>query len=364
MTTVEDLRTPALVVDADKLDANLARMADKVSLMGVRLRPHIKTHKCLEIAQRQRKVGCAGITVSTLHEAAVFAEHGFDDITWAFPVILNRIAEARRVAERCTLRLVVDSMAAINALEETRSPFRCWLKVDCGYHRAGVDPKGKRVIEVVQRISDSPTLRFDGILTHSGHAYHATSSRDVGRIAEQERSVMVALSERLAQRGLEVPAISIGSTPAMSQCQNLDGVDEVRPGNYVFYDFTQVALGSCRVTDCAVTVMASVVSTSDASDHSVVDAGALTLSKDAGPSTSSPPEMGRVFECYDKGRLSTEHKIYGLSQEHGLLSGRLPVGSRVRLLPNHSCLTVACFDEYAVIRGNEVVDRWKIHRGR
>jgi len=364
MTTIEDLRTPALVVDADKLDANLARMADRVSLMGARLRPHIKTHKCVEIAQRQRELGCAGITVSTLREAAVFAEHGFEDITWAFPVILNRIAEARRVAERCTLRLVIDSMAAIDALEETRSGFRCWVKIDCGYHRAGVDPNGERVVQLVQRISDSSNLRFDGILTHSGHAYYAASPREVGRIAEQERSVMVELSERLTQRGLAVPAVSIGSTPAMSQCQNLDGVDEVRPGNYVFYDFTQVALGSCRVTDCAVTVIASVVSTPDASDHSVVDAGALALSKDTGPSTSSPPERGRVFEGYDEGRLSRERKIYSLSQEHGLLSGKLSVGSRVRVLPNHSCLTVACFDEYAVVRGNEVVDRWKIHRGR
>ncbi|MEJ2085253.1 MAG: alanine racemase [Acidobacteriota bacterium] len=243
-------------------------------------------------------------------------------------------------------------------------PVHVWLKIDCGYHRAGVDPKGDLVVELARRISESSGLRFDGILTHSGHAYHARSTSEIGRIARQEHAVMVALSERLAQRGIEVPAVSIGSTPAMSQYPRLDGVDEVRPGNYVFYDFSQVALGSCRVGDCAVTVIASVVSTSATSDHSVIDAGALALSKDTGPSTSSPPAMGRVFECYGESRLRTEQEIYGLSQEHGLISGRLPLGSRIRILPNHSCLTVACFDEYTVVRGDEVVDRWKIHRGR
>lgn len=364
MTTINNLSTPALVVDLDKLDANIARMASKASSLGVRLRPHVKTHKCVEIAMRQKVAGCHGITVSTLHEAAVFADHGFDDITWAFPVNLSRLDEACDLARKCTLRLVVDSEEAVTVLEKLQFPLRVWLKVDCGYHRAGIDPEEPLGLDLAQRIRDSSDLIFDGILTHSGHAYNVTGSDELRRVAEQERSVMVAFADRLRRRGIEVPALSIGSTPAMSATESLVGIDEARPGNYVFYDGTQVGLGSCRTSDCAVTVVASVVSSPRSHTHSVVDAGALAMSKDPGLSDSSPVEMGHIFDDHESGLLSSTKRLYGLSQEHGLVTGNLPIGSRLRILPNHSCLTVACFDEFAVARGNAVIDSWKIWRGR
>lgn len=364
MTSLDRLRTPALVLDLEKLDANISRMADKATAAGVRLRPHVKTHKCVEIAQRQRRAGCSGITVSTLAEASVFADRGFDDITWAFPVVLNRIDQAREVARHCTLRLVVDSVAAVDALEREGFPFHVGLKVDCGYHRAGVDPDGEIGIEIARRLLISPNLKFDGILTHSGHAYHAGGAQRLRQVAEQERSVMAGFASRLRRHSIEVPTVSIGSTPAMAHCGRLEGIDEARPGNYVFYDYTQVALGSCHIDDCAVTVLASVVSARPSSTHSVIDAGALALSKDGGPSSADPPEMGRIFDDYESGRLSRERRLYGLSQEHGLVSGTASIGERLRILPNHSCLTVACFDEFVVVRGERVIDRWKIWRRR
>jgi D-serine deaminase-like pyridoxal phosphate-dependent protein len=363
---IEDLPTPALLLDLDVLERNLDRMAAKARRLGVALRPHVKTHKCVEVAERQRALGVSGITVSTLHEARVFADHGFDDLTWAFPVILSRLDEVRELARRVTLRVVVDSREALAALEETPADterLHVWLKIDCGYHRAGADPEAPETLELARRIAGSRTLIFDGILTHSGHAYHGTRE-EIAAVAEQERSVMAGFAQKLREEGIEVPAVSVGSTPAMSVVERLDGVTEARPGNYAFYDFTQVALGSCAVADCAVTVLASVVSARPGADRCVTDAGALVLSKDTGPDRPGRPTMGEVFADYSAGVLSEDTRLVSLSQEHGTLSVRMPVGTKIRILPNHSCLTVAQFDEYHVARGGEVVDRWKIWRGR
>ena len=364
MTTIYQLPTPALLLDIDRLDANLSQMADKAHRLEVALRPHIKTHKCLEVARRQVELGCRGLTVSTLHEARVFSSHGFNDLTWAFPVILNRIEEARTIAQRCTLRLVVDSPTAIDALEASRHPFHVWLKVDCGYHRAGVDPTSAEASDLARRLADSPTLVFDGLLTHSGQAYRAAGPEELRQIAEHERRVMVELARRLRAEGLAVPALSVGSTPALAAAESLAGVDEIRPGNYAFFDLTQSLLGACQPGDCAVSVWSSVVSRPAGAATCVLDAGALALSKDSGPSHLTLPVFGRLFEDYSAGELSPDVAVEAISQEHGILSQPRPVGTRVRLLPTHSCLTVAHYDEYWVVQGEEVVDRWKIWRGR
>jgi D-serine deaminase-like pyridoxal phosphate-dependent protein len=357
-----DLPTPALLLDLERVERNLARMAARSRELGVTLRPHLKTHKCVELARRQRALGAQGVTVSTLVEAAVFADHGFDDITWAFPVILGRVPEARALAERVTLRLFVDGPEALDVLEREEFPFHVWLKVDCGYHRAGLDPASPATLDLARRLAGSARLRFDGVATHSGHAYHAAGRRRIAEVAEAERRVVADLRERLAAEGIRV-AGSVGSTPAMACVERLDGVTETRPGNYIFYDAMQVALEACSATDCGVTVLASVVSSQPGAAHCVVDAGALALSKDAGH-PGPVAAMGWIYDDYAAGTLRTDARLTGLSQEHGLLSAPLPVGTRVRILPNHSCLTVACFDEYHVVQEDRVVDRWKIWRGR
>jgi D-serine deaminase-like pyridoxal phosphate-dependent protein len=369
--SVDDLATPCLLLDLDVVERNLRHMAGRAASLGVALRPHVKTHKCIELGERQRALGASGITVSTLYEARVFADHGFDDVTWAFPVILSRLAEVRELASRITLRVVADSPEAVDALAGGLSspdrPLHVWLKVDCGYHRAGVDPAAAESVLLAGRIARSPGLTFDGILSHSGHAYHGGSREEIAGIAEEERAVMTGFAERLRAVGIAVPAVSVGSTPAMSAVAHLGGVTEARPGNYVFFDFTQVTLGSCAVRDCGVSVLASVVSHRPGDDRSIVDAGALALSKDTGP--DGVETMGEIFAdgvAREAGTLRSGARLVSLSQEHGILESDqpMPVGSRVRILPNHSCLTVACFDEYQVVRGGEVVDRWKIWRGR
>jgi D-serine deaminase-like pyridoxal phosphate-dependent protein len=364
MTTITQLPTPALLLDLDVLEANLRRMADHVGALGVALRPHVKTHKCVEVARLQRDGGARGITVSTLAEAQVFARHGFDDITWAMPVSLARLDEACELATQLRLRLVVDSREAIDALDRREHPFHVWLKVDSGYHRCGVDPHSAEAVELAHRLAHAQRLAFDGLLTHSGHAYQGRSRDEITAVAEEERRLMVELADRLRADGIPVEGVSVGSTPAMAVVERLDGVTEARPGNYAFYDYSQVVLGSCSLHDCALTVLASVISSQPGSNHAVVDAGALALSKDTGPADAPRPTMGEIFKDYTARTLRPDARVVTVTQEHGIVTAPLPVGTAVRILPNHSCLTAACFDEYHVVRGDEVVDRWHIWRAR
>jgi len=364
MTHVGSLATPALLVDLDVLEANVRRMAEHTNALGVALRPHIKTHKCVEIGRLQRDSGAKGITVSTLYEARVFADHGFDDITWAMPIALSRLDEASELATRIRLGLVVDSIEAIDALARTGHPFHVWLKVDSGLHRCGVDPHAAVAVELAHRIGSARHLSFDGILTHSGHAYRGRTRDEIAAIAAAERRVMVELAERIRGEGIPLPSVSVGSTPAMAVVDELEGVTEVRPGNYAFYDYQQVVLRSCTVRDCALTVVASVISSQPGGNHCVIDAGALALSKEPGPPDAPRATMGEIFRDYGARTLRPDARVVTVSQEHGIVSAPLPVGDLVRILPNHACLAAPCFDEYHVVRGDEVVDRWRVWRGR
>ena len=364
-----DLETPALLLHLDVVEQNLHYMAERARQLGVALRPHAKTHKCVELGHLQLQHGARGLTVATLVEAGVFARAGFTDLTWAFPIDPSHVPHARRIAQEtgATLRVVVDDLRTAQAL--AGSGLHVWLKVDCGYHRAGVNPTSAYALEVARELGRERQLVFDGILSHSGHAYRTTNKAEAARVAEQERSVMVGFAGRLREEGVPVRQVSVGSTPAMAAVQGLAGVTEARPGNYVFYDRTMVLIGCCEPADVGVTVLATVVSHQPGASHFIVDAGALELSKDPGPAHVGPQAMGAV-------RGAPELTVATLSQEHGLiraespaaLDGRFQVGEQLELVPNHSCLTVAHFDQYHVIRGTgvggRVVDRWKVERGR
>ncbi len=375
--SILELPTPALLLDQTVLERNVTRMQDRANTFGVSLRPHIKTHKCIEIANHQLELGARGITVSTLFELEQFVAAGFNDITWALPLIPDNLELITELSDKATIRVVIDSpemFQRLDAIERVGSErFHVWLKVDCGYHRAGVDPKSRLAEQLVQLLNESRNLIFDGILTHAGHSYDSHNRADILVVAEQERSVMVEFAERMRAKGNKIPTVSVGSTPTMSVTENLEGINEIRPGNYAFYDYTQVMLGSCGVADCALTVLASVVSHQPGASHFIIDAGALALSKDPGPlHISNDMDMGIVYEDYERKRLQAHVHVKTLSQEHGKvfisessnLQGHYRVGDKVRILEHHSCLTAANFDYYYVVKGFEVTDRWKILRGR
>ena len=374
---IDQLLTPALLIDLEVLERNLTSMQKRADALGVALRPHIKTHKCLEIARRQVRLGARGITVSTFYEAEHFAAAGFTDITWAFPLPLVYTGRVLSMTPGVTLRVVVDSDEAIryieNAARVSGKTQHVWLKVDCGYHRAGVDPLHPLAEALVKHLTMSDSLVFDGILSHSGYAYSARSRAEMLAYANRERSTMVEFAQRMRHQGYNIPAVSIGSTPAMSVVETLDGVDEIRPGNYAFYDLTQVKIGSCTVADCALTVLASVISHQPGASYFVTDAGALALSKDPGPThIEGDRAMGGIFDDYERRLLHPTVALGSLSQEHGKavatnpreLEGCFEVGDRIRILEHHSCLTAANFDRYWVVKNDQVVEEWPILRGR
>jgi D-serine deaminase-like pyridoxal phosphate-dependent protein len=376
---IDELPTPALLLDLDILEANLKRMQDRANEFQVALRPHIKTHKCIELAKRQQALGAKGITVSTLYEAEVFAAAGFDDITWAFPVPPVHMARAIELANKITLRLVLDNFDTYATLAKlafrATQPLHVWIKVDCGYHRAGIDPASSISEDLVRAVANSKMLRFDGLLTHAGHSYFAKSKEEIIEISEQERSIPVDFAQWLRGNNIIVPAISIGSTPTATLAKKLDGVTEIRPGAYAFYDYTQVQLGVCSLSNCALSVLASIVSHQPGALHFITDAGALALSKDPGPThLRNDMGMGTLYEDYNRKRMYAHIDVHiqSISQEHGKIvvdkdlniEGQFKIGERLRILEHHCCLTAANFDQYYVVRGDEVIDQWKISRGR
>jgi D-serine deaminase-like pyridoxal phosphate-dependent protein len=373
VTDLRDAPTPSLVLDAVAMRRNAARVGDRVRALGARLRPHVKTHKCIEVAELQVADHFGGITVSTLAEARGFADHGFDDITYAVPVEPGKFGAVAGLLRRgIRLATITDDLsvpeALARAVADAGEPADLWVKVDCGYHRCGVDPASPALPELVQRIGDQRHLRFAGLLTHAGHSYHARGHEEALRVAREERDVMRAAAEALRGVGIVVPALSVGSTPTITHVDHLEGIDEVRAGNYIFFDLTQVAIGSSSVQDCALSVLAAVVHRDMARGHVVLDAGAIALSKDRGPvDVNGPDHYGRVLDL-DGDDLGVH--VSSLSQEHGTVwvrdaatLDRLKVGERVRVLANHSCLTAAQHAEYLVLDDGHVVDRWEIHRG-
>jgi D-serine deaminase-like pyridoxal phosphate-dependent protein len=372
---IDDIITPALLIDKTKLQRNIIQMQNKAKKGKVALRPHIKTHKCLEIAKLQYEHGASGITAATPAEAQIFIAGGFTDVTLAYPVIPDKFPYLLELAQNATITLLVDHPSMVSALEAyfsaANKTVNVLLKIDCGYHRCGVDPTQPAALQLAQFIESAPHLDFKGILTHAGHAYNASSPDEIAEITQNEQQVMVDFTAKLRDVGLPPEVVSIGSTPTvMTTNKFMKGITEIRPGNYVFFDATQVVLGSCKASDCALTILTSLVSVH--SDYIITDAGATTLSKDQGAMHLVPQKQyGLVFADYLRSVINTNLQIEGLSQEHGKirilrreLDFEYSIGQQLRILPNHSCLTANLFDQYYLVEKEEVVGVWPIQRQR
>ncbi len=372
--TLDRLPTPCALVDLNRLERNAAAMSQRARRLGVRLRPHCKTHKCVEAARIQTRDAHGGITVSTLAEARAFADASFVDLTWAVPAALDRLDECAELVRRTdSFRVLVDHPRAVAALEAFAAAhglrFEVVLEVDCGHHRSGVDPDDPAALGLAASIHAAPDLELAGILTHAGQSYRVTSRAEAAEVARHERDVMVAFAGRLRAAGIPVGEVSVGSTPTVSAAEDLTGVTEVRPGNYLFFDAFQAAIGSCRLDEVAFSVLATVIGVYPDRRELVVNAGALALSKDPGPIHVDPScGFGVVVDATDQ-RSIPGLRVASISQEHGVLRSDRPLdprwqpGSRLRILPNHSCLAAACFDRFHVVRGIEIVDEWRPVRG-
>lgn len=370
---LETIKTPLLILDAARMKRNAERTTARAAQLNIALRPHVKTHKCVEIARLQTKDNAGGIMVSTLAEARYFLKNGFTDMTYGVPIEAGKFAEAIEIAKNCSrFSLLTDDAETVENLNRAAKTedvkLDVFVKIDTGYHRCGVEPNTAEACSIPKKISDSSNLNFAGILTHAGHSYHARSPEELLKIAQTERDLMKNLADELREAGLNVPTVSIGSTPTMSAIDNLEGITELRCGNYIFFDAFQATLGSCRFEDCALTVLAAVVHRDFERQKIVVDAGAIALSKDRGAvEFDQNCGYGRV---YDLAGNDLNLRVESLSQEHGEISvvdeavfNNLKVGSRVRILANHSCLTAAQHSHYHVLDDGKIVDRWEINRG-
>lgn len=363
--------TPSIILDLGKLQKNCDRMLRRCRDVGARLRPHMKTLKSAEAAARARDPSHGGIAVATLNEAEYFASHGFTDIQYAVCISPDKLPLAERITARAPqFSFFVDSIAVARELVEFTSTrnvtLRAWLEIDCGEHRTGVSPEGMELIEIASILS-SPNVRLAGVATHAGHSYRARTKAELCTIAEQETQAVRKAAQRLIAAGIKVGALSAGSTPTALNFTSASDLTEVRAGVYMAGDLFQAAIGSLSQDDIAISVLATVISHNTRLNQVVIDAGGLALSKDR--STAAVPEfdVGYGLALDMLGRpLGPKLTVGGVHQEHGeirsedpLLLERLPIGTRVRVLPNHVCMTAAMYDRYLVVDGSDkIIDTW------
>ena len=352
-----ELPTPQVLVDRLRLERNILRMQEAVSAGGMRLRPHVKTHKSPWIARQQTAAGAIGITCAKLGEAEVFARAGFGDIRVAYPVQPLNAGRIGDLLDRCRVSIVIDDpgVAADWSRELTRlgRTLDVLVKVDVGFHRCGIDPRAADAADVVARMAGLPGLRLRGLLSHAGHAYQAGSPDDILRIARDERDILCGLAGELRALGVEVGELSVGSTPSARASAALEGLTEMRCGNYVFYDRTQVGLGAAMLDDCALTVLATVVSR-PARDRLILDCGSKTLTNDGARGFGAAHGFGLVLPATRANEPDESLTIERLSEEHATVhaaGGRtsLRPGDRVRVLPNHACVVANMVDELLLV---------------
>lgn len=375
MTSNQDvfmsIPTPAIILDKGRLEKNCARMAARARDAGVMLRPHLKTAKSAEVARIATAGQFGGITVSTIAEMHYFFDAGIRDITYAVGIVPAKMDAIERLTEKgARIRIILDSVDVVEELAARRSSFQgtipVLIEIDCGGHRAGVSPDDSRLVEIARCIDGTSRLALDGVLTHAGHSYHAADEASRRAIAIGERDAAVRAAQRLREAGFACQTVSIGSTPTALTDVPLDGVTEIRPGVYVFFDLSQARLGVCGIDDIAVSVLATVIGHHPENGHLLVDAGALALSKDVS-ANEFDPHIGFGLVCGLDGEPLPGMFVADVHQEHGFVRcadgpvpfAQFPIGSQLRVLPNHACMTVAPYHEYHVLEeGKLALARW------
>jgi D-serine deaminase-like pyridoxal phosphate-dependent protein len=371
------LPTPSLVLDEAKMLANVARLRGRLEALGAPLRPHLKTAKSVEVARRVLAGGDGPATVSTLKEAEVFAAAGVRDILYAVgiaPQKLERVLAIRRGG--CDLSIVLDSAdqarAVVEACKASGDAIPTLIEIDSDGHRSGLRPGDPAIVEI-GRILHEGGAALRGVLTHAGGSYDVPDDEAKAAFAEQERAAAVACAEALRAAGLPCPVISVGSSPTAHFARDLTGVTEVRAGVFVFFDLVMAGLGVCSLDDIAISVLTTVIGHQREKGWIIVDAGWMAMSRDRG-TTGQAVDQGYGLVCDASGQPLGDLIMEGANQEHGVLAIRagsgqplpdLPVGTRLRILPNHACSTGAQFDHYEVLRAEagQPLARWSRFSG-
>ena len=361
---LSDLPTPQVLVDRARAQSNIERVQALAARARTTLRPHAKTHKSPIVARWQIDAGAVGVCCAKVGEAEVFADAGITDIRLPYPVNPSNAARLLPVMDRAAVSIIVDHLDVARgwseAMQRAGRTLDVLVKVDVGFHRCGIDPTGTP-IEFLQAVSAMPGLRLRGLLSHAGHGYHAASEADLATIALQEAATLISIRERAAASGIALDEISVGATPTLRFSAGQPGITELRPGNYVYFDRTQVALGAATLDDCALTVLATVVS-APAPDRIILDCGSKTLTNDQARGIAKAPGFGAVLAGDGEAPRSVDGSltIERLSEEHATVrvSGttRLRPGDRVRVVPNHSCVVSNLVDVVRLVEGDRVIE--------
>jgi D-serine deaminase-like pyridoxal phosphate-dependent protein len=368
-----DLPTPSVLVEQSRVERNVDRMQAAAAARGLRLRPHAKTHKSVALARLQVGRGAAGICCAKLGEAEVFADAGIEDIRLPYPLNPVNAARVEALLDRTHLSFIVDHLDVARgwsrAMQEAGREVDVLVKVDVGFHRCGIDPDAASAAGFLANVAGMRGLRFRGLLSHAGHAYGASSEAEAEAVARTEARLLRSLAGRAADIGIPVEEISVGATPTARYSLQQEGITELRPGNYIYYDRTQVALGSASWDDCALTVLARVVGR-PAPDRIILDCGSKILTNDQARGAGDPSGYGAVLQAIDASVPDETLLIERLSEEHATVRSRtgtstLKPGDPVRVLPNHSCVVSNLVDAVWLIDGDAVVDRLDVSaRGR
>ena len=373
--TIAQLDTPALLLERGKVVANAARLRAHIESLGSKLRLHVKTAKCLEVTRMV--AGDSGpITVSTLKEAEVFASHGYRDILYGVAFAPGKLDRALKiVSSGVKLTVVLDSLESARllatAMKGKAEKLAVLVEIDCDGHRAGLKPGNPEIVEIARALAGSGA-DVAGVMTHAGGSYDCRSIAAIRVVAEKERAAVVEAATALRAAGFAAPVVSVGSTPTATYGENLAGVTEVRAGVFVFFDLVMAGIDVCKVDDIALSVLGTVIGHQREKGWVLTDAGWMAMSRDRGTS-KQPVDQGYGIVCDVSGRPIEGLIVSDASQEHGIISHRsgdparlpdLPVGTRLRILPNHACATAAQYDRYSVLDGSDrIADTWERFSG-
>jgi D-serine deaminase-like pyridoxal phosphate-dependent protein len=368
---LDDLLTPALVIDEGRMTRNIDRMRRRVSELGVSFRPHVKTSKSLEVFRRLMITPSGPITVSTLKEAEQFFAHGVTDILYAVGIVPGKLSHVSDLRARgCDLAVILDSAEAAREVSAFCAARGCEIpvlvEIDADDHRGGVKPDAPELVAVAAALVRGAELR--GVMTHAGASYACRTVEAITAMAEQEREAVVRAAARLGDAGFDAPIVSVGSTPTATFARALPGVTEVRAGVFVFQDLVMAGLGVCTIDDIALSVLVSVIGHQREKGWILTDGGWMAVSRDRG-TASQTLDRGYGLVLDIDGRLLDSFVMGDANQEHGVLSRsdkgpidweRFPIGGRLRILPNHACATAAQHEEYHVVNGSrEILARWE-----
>ncbi|MBB3007298.1 DSD1 family PLP-dependent enzyme [Cupriavidus alkaliphilus] len=369
--SLTSLETPAAIIDTVRMQRNIRRMQARMDALGVRFRPHVKTSKCSEVVRAQILAGASGITVSTLKEAAQCFDDGITDILYGVGMVASKLPQALALRRRgCDLKIVTDNVDSARAIAafgaEHGEAFEVWIEIDTDGHRSGIRPDEPALFDVATVLHEGGA-RLGGVMTHAGSSYDLDTPEALAAMAEQERAGCALAAERLREAGLPCPVVSVGSTPTALSANSLQAVTEVRAGVYVFFDLVMRNVGVCSTEDVALSVLTTVIGHQAEKGWAIVDAGWMAMSRDRG-TQKQKHDFGYGQVCGIDGAVIPGYILSGANQEHGILSREggmdsdiakhFPIGTLLRILPNHACATGAQFPTYHALAETGEITEW------